>query len=64
MERVRGAGVVERGSAVEGAAGAGAVRREAAWLECDACGSALQTLGHCKYLCRQCGFMRTCMDTV
>jgi len=40
------------------------VRREAGWLECDACGSPLQVLGHCKYLCRCCGFMRTCMDTV
>ncbi|MBU6282727.1 hypothetical protein KGQ64_10840 [bacterium] len=40
------------------------VRREPDWLECDACGSPLQTLGHCKYLCRTCGFMRTCMDTV
>lgn len=40
------------------------VRREPDWLECDACGSPLQTLGHCKYLCRRCGFMRTCMDTV
>ncbi|MFM7144563.1 MAG: hypothetical protein ACKO2K_21880 [Alphaproteobacteria bacterium] len=39
-------------------------RREPDWLECDACGSPLQTLGHCKYLCRLCGFMRTCMDTV
>jgi hypothetical protein len=39
-------------------------RREPDWLECDACGSPLQTLGHCKYLCRRCGFMRTCIDTV
>ena len=32
--------------------------------ECDACGSAMQSMGHCKYLCRLCGFLRTCMDTV
>ncbi|MDG2308840.1 MAG: hypothetical protein P8R42_30020 [Candidatus Binatia bacterium] len=31
---------------------------------CDACGTNMQPLGHCKYLCRMCGFMRTCIDTV
>lgn len=31
---------------------------------CDACGTNMQPMGHCKYLCRQCGFLRTCMDTV
>ena len=41
-----------------------AERREIRWLECDACGGPLRTLGHCKYLCERCGFMRTCMDTV
>ena len=41
----------------------GAVR-EIAWMECDACGGPLKTMGHCKYLCQQCGFLRTCMDTV
>ena len=38
--------------------------REIGWMECDACGEALQVLGHCKYLCRRCGFLRTCMDTL
>ncbi len=38
--------------------------REIAWMECDACGGPLKTMGHCKYLCQQCGFLRTCMDTV
>ena len=41
----------------------GAVR-EIAWMECDACGSPLKVMGHCKYLCQRCGFLRTCMDTV
>ncbi|HAC80735.1 MAG TPA: hypothetical protein DCG06_10600 [Deltaproteobacteria bacterium] len=41
----------------------GAVR-EIAWMECDACGGPLKIMGHCKYLCQQCGFLRTCMDTV
>lgn len=31
---------------------------------CDACGSNMQPMGHCKYLCRRCGFLRTCIDTV
>lgn len=31
---------------------------------CDACGSTMQPMGHCKYLCRRCGFLRTCIDTV
>lgn len=43
--------------------GNGAVR-EIAWMECDACGSPLKVMGHCKYLCQRCGFLRTCMDTV
>lgn len=58
------------GSAMEAAAETkeakseeGAVR-EIAWMECDACGGPLKTMGHCKYLCQQCGFLRTCMDTV
>lgn len=38
--------------------------RELAWMECDACGGALKIMGHCKYLCQRCGFLRTCMDTV
>ena len=31
---------------------------------CDACGATMQPMGHCKYLCRCCGFLRTCIDTV
>lgn len=31
---------------------------------CDACGANMQPMGHCKYLCRRCGFLRTCIDTV
>jgi hypothetical protein len=31
---------------------------------CDACGSGMQPMGHCKWLCRRCGFLRTCIDTV
>lgn len=31
---------------------------------CDACGSEMQFMGHCKYWCRSCGFLRTCTDTV
>ena len=47
----------------EAKSGEGAVR-EIAWMECDACGGPLKTMGHCKYLCQKCGFLRTCMDTV
>ncbi|HZR79491.1 MAG TPA: hypothetical protein VFD92_00215 [Candidatus Binatia bacterium] len=31
---------------------------------CDACGSPMIAMGHCKWLCRRCGFLRTCIDTV
>lgn len=31
---------------------------------CDACGERMQPMGHCKWLCRCCGFLRTCIDTV
>ena len=31
---------------------------------CDACGEGMQSMGHCKWLCRACGFLRTCIDTV
>jgi hypothetical protein len=31
---------------------------------CDACGEPMQSMGHCKWLCRCCGFLRTCIDTV
>lgn len=50
-----------------GAAGgraASAAPRELGWMQCDACGEPLKIMGHCKYLCRACGFLRTCMDTV
>jgi hypothetical protein len=53
----------ERGAAREAAAvGLGA--RAPEWARCDACGTGMQALGHCKWLCRMCGFMRTCIDTV
>jgi hypothetical protein len=32
--------------------------------QCDACGEPMQRMGHCKWLCRCCGFLRTCIDTV
>jgi hypothetical protein len=31
---------------------------------CDACGEPMQPMGHCKWLCRCCGFLRTCIDTI
>jgi hypothetical protein len=31
---------------------------------CDACGAAMKPMGHCKYWCLSCGFLRTCNDTV
>lgn len=40
------------------------VRRAPLVTECDACGSGMQSMGHCKWLCRRCGFLRTCIDTV
>jgi len=39
-------------------------RRAPEWTLCDACGSVMQSMGHCKWLCRSCGFLRTCIDTV
>ncbi len=39
-------------------------RRAPEYTRCDACGEGMQSLGHCKWLCRCCGFMRTCIDTV
>jgi tRNA(Ile2) C34 agmatinyltransferase TiaS len=39
-------------------------RRAPEWTRCDACGSGMQSMGHCKWLCRSCGFLRTCIDTV
>ncbi|MGO9061892.1 MAG: hypothetical protein ACLQU2_31655 [Candidatus Binataceae bacterium] len=29
---------------------------------CDACGSEMRPMGHCKYWCLVCGFLRTCND--
>lgn len=43
---------------------AAGVRRAPEYTRCDACGEGMQSLGHCKWLCRCCGFMRTCIDTV
>ncbi len=31
---------------------------------CDACGAAMKPMGHCKYWCLACGFLRTCNDTM
>lgn len=31
---------------------------------CDACGSEMKPMGHCKYWCLQCGFLRTCNDVI
>jgi hypothetical protein len=31
---------------------------------CDACGSPMKPMGHCKYWCLQCGFLRTCNDVI
>ena len=39
-------------------------RRAYAGERFDACGEPMQSLGHCKWLCRCCGFLRTCIDTV
>lgn len=31
---------------------------------CDACGSEMKPMGHCKYWCLKCGFLRTCNDVI
>jgi hypothetical protein len=31
---------------------------------CDACGSPMKPMGHCKYWCLTCGFQRTCNDVI
>ena len=31
---------------------------------CDACGSEMKPMGHCKYWCLICGFLRTCNDVI
>lgn len=51
------------GAQPRGVAGEGR-RRAPAWTRCDACGEGMQAMGHCKWLCRSCGFLRTCIDTV
>jgi len=33
-------------------------------IACDACGAAMKPMGHCKYWCLRCGFMRTCNDVI
>jgi hypothetical protein len=33
-------------------------------VRCDACGAPMKPMGHCKYWCLACGFLRTCNDTV
>lgn len=47
-----------------GRTASGTPRRAPEYTRCDACGEGMQSLGHCKWLCRCCGFMRTCIDTV
>ena len=69
MQRQRD-GLVERSTAVLAAPATRAQapperpRRAPEWTRCDACGSGMQSMGHCKWLCRSCGFLRTCIDTV
>ncbi|HXN87159.1 MAG TPA: hypothetical protein VN867_13885 [Candidatus Binataceae bacterium] len=31
---------------------------------CDACGSPMKPMGHCKHWCLRCGFLRTCNDVI
>lgn len=62
MER-QGGGIAEQRLAVA-QAGATTPRRAPEWTRCDACGEGMQSMGHCKWLCRACGFLRTCIDTV
>jgi hypothetical protein len=33
-------------------------------VPCDVCGEPMKPLGHCKYQCFSCGFLRTCNDTI
>ncbi|MFZ1886479.1 MAG: hypothetical protein WAU33_00500 [Candidatus Binataceae bacterium] len=33
-------------------------------VACDVCGAAMKPMGHCKYWCLRCGFLRTCNDTM
>ncbi len=31
---------------------------------CDACGAPMNPMGHCKYWCLKCSFLRTCNDVI
>jgi len=69
MQRAGDAAGRPRADAARDGRGAAAGRSPAAgrapeWTRCDACGTGMQSLGHCKWLCRRCGFLRTCIDTV
>jgi hypothetical protein len=33
-------------------------------VACDACCAPMRPMGHCKYWCLRCGFMRTCNDVI
>lgn len=35
-----------------------------AQARCDACGAPMKPMGHCKYWCLVCGFLRTCNDVL
>ena len=37
---------------------------EGGLARCDACGSPMKPMGHCKYWCLRCGFLRTCNDVI
>jgi hypothetical protein len=39
-------------------------RQDAQAVACDACGAPMRPMGHCKYWCLRCGFMRTCNDVI
>jgi hypothetical protein len=43
---------------------AGGCALEPGAVACDACGAAMKPMGHCKYWCLRCGFLRTCNDTI
>ena len=53
---------VNYAEAGEGREVSGRYRDESA--RCDACGSAMKPMGHCKYVCLRCGFLRTCNDVI
>ena len=38
--------------------------RQASVFACDACGAPMRPMGHCKYWCLRCGFLRTCNDVL